>query len=144
MIERLTKTGMLPRGIMGTCCVDFDGPECDRLNGHCDLCSTNEKVWDKLCAYEDTNLTPAEITELARAKEEGRIAPTLCRNCIYHGEIPCPESDDYTADDWYCKCGIKRNYPIEVADAKILQRANKDYEKQINNDYSAHTDIYCP
>ena len=36
-----------------TCCVDFMKEECEKWEGHCCYCSTNEKVWDKLRAYEE-------------------------------------------------------------------------------------------
>jgi hypothetical protein len=36
-----------------------------------------QNAFDLLAAYEDTGLTPEEISELAQAKREGRIIPEL-------------------------------------------------------------------
>lgn len=36
-----------------TCCVNFLNKECNRLQGNCCNCSTEDRVWDKLRKFED-------------------------------------------------------------------------------------------
>lgn len=60
-MERLTKKGVSALGIYKTCCVNFRNAECECFGGDCTKCSTNEKVWDRLAAYEDTGLTPDKV-----------------------------------------------------------------------------------
>ena len=38
-----------------------------------------EKAVDRLAEYEDTNLTPAEVAELAQAKADGRVVVLPCK-----------------------------------------------------------------
>ena len=65
-MERLTKKGVSALGIYKTCCVNFRNAECECFGGDCTKCSTNEKVWDRLAAYEDTGLTPEEVNDIKR------------------------------------------------------------------------------
>ena len=69
--ERLTKPGISASGVYKTCCADFRGRECEMLEGQCERCSTNNKVWDQLAAYENSGLSPARVMELAEAERDG-------------------------------------------------------------------------
>jgi hypothetical protein len=44
------------------------------------------EMYRELCDYQDTNLTPAEIVDLALAKEEGRIIPKKIMDGIKENE----------------------------------------------------------
>ena len=42
-------------------------------------CLTQIEVINRLAAYEDTNLTPAEVAELVQAKADGRVVVLPCK-----------------------------------------------------------------
>lgn len=67
-MERLTNREPRVSGLPGVCCTHFGGSVCQTVQGHCaDGCSWEEAVWNRLAAYEDTGLTPEEITNLSAA-----------------------------------------------------------------------------
>ena len=67
-MERLTNREPRVSGLPGVCCTHFGGSDCQTVQGHCaDGCSWEEAVWNRLAAYEDTGLTPEEITNLSAA-----------------------------------------------------------------------------
>lgn len=39
-------------------------------SGKCDTCKFNEKVCDRLAAYEDTGLTPKQVRKMKKAMED--------------------------------------------------------------------------
>jgi hypothetical protein len=77
MMERLTdkNIGKASFDTWELCGLDH---ECKRDCWKPTPCKIPKMVY-ALAAYEDTNLTPAEITDLARAKEEGRWIPVTER-----------------------------------------------------------------
>ena len=61
-MERLTIKDISASGIYKTCCAKFRCDECNLLQGDCSRCSFNEKVWDKLSAYENIGISPEQAT----------------------------------------------------------------------------------
>lgn len=96
-MERLTKRSSDTTHENGVCCTHFGGPECCEVEGNCAVgCPWEEAAWERLCDYEDTRLTSAEVLsmsaewrammsvlnsigsydrlrELAKADREGRV-----------------------------------------------------------------------
>ena len=65
MMERLTRPSGIAYGGYQLACVD----ECDKVC-HC-ICDELSDVIRRLGQYEDTGMTPEEIRNLARGKEDG-------------------------------------------------------------------------
>lgn len=93
-MERLTVREARVSGLPGVCCTHFTGPECQILGGCCaEGCPWEDAAWERLAAYEDTGLTPEEVTSLQvsnqelkkealpilQAKVQGRLAELPCR-----------------------------------------------------------------
>lgn len=93
-MERLTVREARVSGLPGVCCTHFTGPECQILGGCCaEGCPWEDAAWERLAAYEDTGLTPEEVTALQasnqelkkealpilQAKVQGRLAELPCR-----------------------------------------------------------------
>lgn len=119
-----------------TCAVSAN--VCDTLNpnpseeGCCCNCPRQEAVYERLADYEDTGLTPAEITQLqaevegyGRAKAEGRIitVPDLSQT-TYYVIIPlnceysdCPRQDDEGDCDNQCPNVV---HEISLHDCHVL------------------------
>lgn len=69
-MERLTKHSKQTSHENGICCTHFYGPECLEVGGNCAMnCKWEEKVWSRLAAYEDTELTPEEVLPKDKADE---------------------------------------------------------------------------
>lgn len=103
MMERLTKRSSDTTHENGVCCTHFGGPECCEVEGNCAVgCPWEEAAWERLCDYEDTRLTSAEVLsmsaewrammsvlnsigsydrlrELAKADREGRVVVLPCK-----------------------------------------------------------------
>ena len=93
-MERLTVREARVSGLPGVCCTHFTGPECQILGGCCaEGCPWEDAAWERLAAYEDTGLTPEEVTSLQvsnqelkkealpilQAKVQDRLAELPCR-----------------------------------------------------------------
>lgn len=102
-MERLTKSSSDTTHENSACCTHFGGPECREVEGNCEAwCPWEEVAWERLCDYEDTKLTPAEVLsmsaewrammsvlnsigsydrlrELAEADKDGRIEVLPCK-----------------------------------------------------------------
>ena len=66
-MERLTEHSKQTSHENGICCTHFRGPECLRVGGNCAMnCKWEEAAWSRLAAYEDTGLTPEEVSELIK------------------------------------------------------------------------------
>lgn len=64
-MDRLTSREPRASGMPGVCCTHFCNRDCQAIQGHCAAgCLWEEAVWERLAAYEDTGLTPEEITTL--------------------------------------------------------------------------------
>lgn len=57
----------------GVCCTSFLGAECSAMNGHCEHCSVNEDVWERLAQYEDTGVEPEAVAALMQIAKENRL-----------------------------------------------------------------------
>lgn len=57
----------------GVCCTRFNGEECKTWQGHCEQCSVNEAVWERLAQYEDSNLEPEAVAALMQVAAENRL-----------------------------------------------------------------------
>ena len=67
-MERLTSREPRASGMPGVCCTHFEGSDCQAIQGCCaDGCLWEEAAWDRLAAYEDTGLTPEEVTQIKLA-----------------------------------------------------------------------------
>lgn len=102
-MERLTKHSKQTSHENGICCTHFCGPECLEVGGNCARnCKWEEAAWSRLAAYEDTELTPEEVSalikdwsdrctaigecggidrlrELSEADKDGRVAVLPCK-----------------------------------------------------------------
>lgn len=80
-MDRLTVRSKQTTHENGVCCAHFNSPECSERRGLCvDYCPWEEKVWERLAAYEDTGLTPEQIMTLLEAdgiEENGHISERL-------------------------------------------------------------------
>lgn len=66
-MERLTKHSKQTSHENGICCTHFYGPECLEVGGNCAMnCKWEEAAWSRLAAYEDTELTPEEVSALVK------------------------------------------------------------------------------
>ena len=66
-MERLTKHSKQTSHENGICCTHFYGPECIEVGGNCAMnCKWEEAAWSRLAAYEDTELTPEEVSAMAK------------------------------------------------------------------------------
>lgn len=66
-MERLTKHSKQTSHENGICCTHFRGPECLEVGGNCAMnCKWEEAAWSRLAAYEDTGLTPVEVSTLVK------------------------------------------------------------------------------
>lgn len=66
-MERLTGHSKQTSHENGICCTHFFGPECRRVGGNCAMnCKWEEAAWSRLAAYEDTGLTPEEVSALVK------------------------------------------------------------------------------
>jgi hypothetical protein len=105
-MERLTKHSKQTSHENGICCTHFFGPECLEVGGNCAMnCKWEEAAWSRLAAYEDTRLTPEEVTtlqkdwntlctvigecggiervkELAEADKDGRVVVLPCKDWL--------------------------------------------------------------
>ena len=78
-MERLTKHSKQTSHENGICCTHFYGPECLEVGGNCAMnCKWEEAAWSRLAAYEDTELTPEEVSWLI--KDWLRLCTTI-REC---------------------------------------------------------------
>ena len=78
-MERLTKHSKQTSHENGICCTHFCGPECLGVGGNCAMnCKWEEAAWSRLAAYEDTELTPEEVSALI--KDWIRLCTTI-REC---------------------------------------------------------------
>jgi len=60
---------------------------------------------DRLAAYEDTGLTPSEVAELAKAKQEGRLVNVVrCSKCAKWADCRIQKMWR-TPNDFYCADG---------------------------------------
>ena len=67
-MDRLTKRSRDTVHDNGICCTHFRGLECFKVNGNCSAgCPWEEDVWERLAAYEDTGLMPADVEALKLA-----------------------------------------------------------------------------
>ena len=65
-MERLTKRSSDTTHENGVCCTHFGGPECCEVEGNCAVgCPWEETAWERLCDYEDTRLTSAEVLSMS-------------------------------------------------------------------------------
>lgn len=77
-MERLTKRSRATTHENGVCCTHFRSPECYAVDGNCASgCKWEEAAWERLAAYEDTELMPEEIDIDHEAAENLR---RLCKN----------------------------------------------------------------
>lgn len=66
-MERLTAYSKQTSHENGICCTHFCGPECLEVGGNCAMnCKWEEAAWSRLAAYEDTELTPEEVSALIK------------------------------------------------------------------------------
>ncbi len=66
-MERLTAYSKQTSHENGICCTHFCGPECLGVGGNCAMnCKWEEAAWSRLAAYEDTELTPEEVSTLIK------------------------------------------------------------------------------
>ena len=66
-MERLTAYSKQTSHKNGICCTHFCGPECLGVGGNCAMnCKWEEAAWSRLAAYEDTELTPEEVSALIK------------------------------------------------------------------------------
>ena len=66
-MERLTKHSKQTSHENGICCTHFRGPECLEVGGNCAMnCKWEEAAWSSLAAYEDTDMTPEEVSTLVK------------------------------------------------------------------------------
>lgn len=66
-MERLTAHSKQTSHENGICCTHFCGPECLGVGGNCAMnCKWEEAAWSRLAAYEDTGLTPEEVSALVK------------------------------------------------------------------------------
>lgn len=66
-MERLTAHSKQTSHENGICCTHFCGPECLEVGGNCAMtCKWEEAAWSRLAAYEDTELTPEEVSALIK------------------------------------------------------------------------------
>lgn len=66
-MERLTKHSKQTSHENGICCTHFYGPECLEVGGNCAMnCKWEEAAWSRLAAYEDTGLTPEEVSAMVK------------------------------------------------------------------------------
>ena len=73
-MERLTAYSKQTSHENGICCTHFCGPECLEVGGNCAMnCKWEEAAWSRLAAYEDTGLTPEEITKIGMETEAGCV-----------------------------------------------------------------------
>lgn len=78
-MERLTAYSKQTSHENGICCTHFCGPECLGVGGNCAMnCKWEEAAWSRLAAYEDTRLTPEEVSALI--KDWIRLCTTI-REC---------------------------------------------------------------
>lgn len=78
-MERLTKHSKQTSHENGICCTHFRGTECLRVGGNCAMnCKWEEAAWSRLAAYEDTGLTPEEVSAIVK---EWRDLCTIVGEC---------------------------------------------------------------
>ena len=66
-MERLTEHSKQTSHENNICCTHFCGPECLKVGGNCAMnCKWEEAAWSRLAAYEDTGLTPVEVSTLVK------------------------------------------------------------------------------
>ena len=66
-MERLTEHSKQTSHENGICCTHFRGPECLEVGGNYAMnCKWEEAAWSRLASYEDTGLTPAEVSALVK------------------------------------------------------------------------------
>ena len=77
-MERLTKIDGIGEN---ECikCFDCDAEKAGTNLEHCGYCDHWQDIIDRLASYEDTGLTPEEITKLAQAKADGRLVEMPCK-----------------------------------------------------------------
>ena len=129
-MDRLTKRSEDTVHDNGICCTHFRGLECFKVNGNCSAgCPWEEDVWERLAAYEDTGLTPAEVhsmsgewcammsvlnnigsydrlRELAEADKDGRVVV-----------LPCKVGDGLWT---FCSHPVEQVYSFTVTDISTL------------------------
>ena len=67
VMERLTAHSKQTSHENGICCTHFCGPECLGVGGNCAMnCKWEEAAWSRLAAYEDTDMTPEEVSTLVK------------------------------------------------------------------------------
>lgn len=92
-----------------------------------------EKAVDRLAEYEDTNLTPAEVAELAQAKADGRVVVLPCKvgdmvwrlckcsdipSCL-DGTMYSDDGSPGTATGYYCP--YENNCPHDTDDCEKVK-----------------------
>lgn len=66
-MERLTKHSKQTSHENGICCTHFLSFECLGVGGNCAMnCKWEEAAWSRLAAYEDTGLTPEEVSAMVK------------------------------------------------------------------------------
>ena len=92
-MERLTVREARVSGLPGVCCTHFTGPECQILGGCCaEGCPWEDAAWERLAAYEDTGLTPEEVTSLQVSNQElkkGALPILQAKVQDRLAELPC-------------------------------------------------------
>lgn len=73
-MDRLTKYSNETSHKNGVCCTHFLSDECRALGGECAHgCKWEEAAWERLAAYEETELTPEEIERSKLEIEAGCV-----------------------------------------------------------------------
>lgn len=102
-MERLTVREARVSGLPGVCCTHFTGPECQILGGCCaEGCPWEDAAWERLAAYEDTGLTPEEVTALQASNQELKKEALPILQAKVQDRLvvlPCKVGDDVWVND---------------------------------------------
>lgn len=104
-MERLTKHSKQTSHENGICCTHFRGPECLEVGGNCAMnCKWEEAAWSRLAAYEDTGLTPVEVSTLVK---DWNDLCTIVGECggISRVRVPAEADKDGRLSVLPCKVG---------------------------------------
>ena len=114
MFERLTADKVYLNSIRFGIQVNFP-PHCGHEKAK-EVDDFVKNVFDRLAAYEDSNLSPDEVQELAKAKAEGRLVEVVrCGECRHYNTTGCSDGcgwcenmDRGVFDEHYCSRGERR------------------------------------
>jgi hypothetical protein len=123
-MERLTKK-IFADGTIGLKNIldieEINWSDADGKNKESTYCG---KAIDRLAAYEDTGLAPAEVAELAKAKADGRLVVLPCKvgDTVFTIELDCKDNPDHLQ---MCFCWNKSCKECDKSYLRVWENRNK-------------------